>query len=283
MEITVVVRTKNAIRTIRKCIFHLQEQTVKPKEIIVVDSGSEDGTLEVAKELGCKIVWYNKNEAFNYSRAINIGVEQASSPYIALVSAHVYLIEKRTLEWMCQFLSDESNRVAVSTYMQINDFSPLKAYQDVAQLQVKQVSYDNFDGMAMSNSCSLFRHSDWLDYPFSEEIPRCEDQEWAFHYLKNEKRVALLIQSALGHYDNPRRTIKWEVWNYRTLHDYFSPHFNINAFMLLNYRKFLSSIVRRNRKMAKYHFFLANHLLSEILFPTKNLRPGYTKKGMRQK
>ena len=50
-DVTVIIPAFNAELTIRRTLESVLSQTLKPKEIIVVDDGSCDRTVEVAKNI----------------------------------------------------------------------------------------------------------------------------------------------------------------------------------------------------------------------------------------
>jgi poly-beta-1,6-N-acetyl-D-glucosamine synthase len=56
VPVTVIVPAYNESATISETIKSLQEQTLKPVEIIVVDDGSTDGTGQVARSLGVNVL-----------------------------------------------------------------------------------------------------------------------------------------------------------------------------------------------------------------------------------
>jgi glycosyltransferase involved in cell wall biosynthesis len=62
LQISVLIRTKNSAKTIRQVISRLGLAT--HDELIIVDSGSKDSTLKIAKEAGAKLVL--PNGPFNY-------------------------------------------------------------------------------------------------------------------------------------------------------------------------------------------------------------------------
>ena len=50
--VSVVIPTKDSIRTIERCLRSIREQTWPAVELVVIDNYSEDGTWEVAQEAG---------------------------------------------------------------------------------------------------------------------------------------------------------------------------------------------------------------------------------------
>ncbi len=97
--ISVVIPVKNAGSDFDLLLSTLREQQgIKEIEIIVVDSGSSDETLEIAKKYGAIIIEIAAEE-FSHSHARNIGAENASGNYIfftvqdALPPSRLFLYE----------------------------------------------------------------------------------------------------------------------------------------------------------------------------------------------
>lgn len=64
-------------------------------EIVLVDTGSTDNTIEVALKYCCKIIKSDWRDDFSYSR--NISIQNASLPYILIIDADERLIDGDTL------------------------------------------------------------------------------------------------------------------------------------------------------------------------------------------
>ncbi len=72
-KLSVLIATKNAEDTIERAINSIKDIAY---EIIVVDSGSTDKTLEIAKDLGAKIFfkeWINSGTQYNYMMSLASG------------------------------------------------------------------------------------------------------------------------------------------------------------------------------------------------------------------
>jgi len=97
--ISVVIPVKNAGSDFDLLLSILREQKgIKDIEIIVVDSGSSDKTMEIANKYGARIIEIAAEE-FSHSHARNIGAEHASNNYIfftvqdALPPSRLFLYE----------------------------------------------------------------------------------------------------------------------------------------------------------------------------------------------
>lgn len=82
--VSVVIPVKNEAKKIRDCIEGILSQTVKVKEIVVVDSGSTDGTLDILKEYDKVKVVEIPGSEFNHGLTRNLGVSHTSGEYVLL-------------------------------------------------------------------------------------------------------------------------------------------------------------------------------------------------------
>ncbi|WP_256002384.1 glycosyltransferase family 2 protein [Pedobacter deserti] len=76
MQISAVVITKNAEHTIGRCLESAREVA---DEVIVIDSGSTDRTVEIASSYRCKVI---STAWLGYGPTKNIGHKEAQSPFI---------------------------------------------------------------------------------------------------------------------------------------------------------------------------------------------------------
>ena len=83
-KVSIVIPAYNSEKYIKDCILSLQRQTYKNIEIIVVNDGSKDSTLEIlnelAKEYNNLIVLTQENHGIAYTR--NRGIEFATGEYL---------------------------------------------------------------------------------------------------------------------------------------------------------------------------------------------------------
>lgn len=96
-SLAVLVRARNEAQHLPKLIEGLAKQTVAASEIILVDSGSTDATVEIASSAGWKIIHLDPQD-FTFGKSLNTGFEHCTSEIVVIISAHVYPTRKDYLE-----------------------------------------------------------------------------------------------------------------------------------------------------------------------------------------
>lgn len=104
MEATVVIPALNEEEFIKDCLKSLRAQTVPPAEIIVVDNGSTDRTVEIAEKLADKVIIMPDVGIVTLRQA---GAEAARNPIIVSTDADT-THPKFWLERLLRHFSDES-------------------------------------------------------------------------------------------------------------------------------------------------------------------------------
>ena len=98
VETSIIIRTKNEERWLGVVLKKISQQTYKKFEVIIVDSGSTDQTLEIAGRFGVKI-FRIPPENFSYPYALNYGIERSSAgKYIVIISGHSVPVSETWLE-----------------------------------------------------------------------------------------------------------------------------------------------------------------------------------------
>jgi glycosyltransferase involved in cell wall biosynthesis len=80
-RLTVLIPTKNEIHNLRLCI---ESVRAIADEILVADSGSTDGTLELARRLGCRII---QRDLIDFSNFKNWAIPQATHHWVLILDA----------------------------------------------------------------------------------------------------------------------------------------------------------------------------------------------------
>jgi rhamnosyltransferase len=168
---SVIVRCKNEARTLGATLDALERQTTRA-EIIVIDSGSTDGSRELAAGR-CDRLLDMAPESFTYGRALNLGASVASAPIHFACSAHCYPRE----DWVERSLA-HYRREDVAGTNGIQTFADGTIVREVFY-QDSAHATSNAD-WGFSNHASSWRGSVWERFPFDERLDYAEDREWSW-------------------------------------------------------------------------------------------------------
>ena len=189
--ISIIVPVYNGERYIFKCLNSLLNQTLKEIEIIVVNDGSSDRTIEILRKLAkkdfrIKIINYKKNQGC--SKARNIGIRVAKGKYLSFIDSDDYIdkdyykvlyksIEKNEADLVvCGIKEIENNKllreVTVRDYKTLLDFA---CDENIFGFPVNKLYKKEI--IAQNNII------------FPEKISLSEDLVFNFRYLLKIKKV----------------------------------------------------------------------------------------------
>jgi GT2 family glycosyltransferase len=111
MKATVVIPTFNGRSLLSEALEHLAAQTVA-HDVVVVDNGSTDGTVELVSERFPEVRIVALDENLGFGRAINRGVELASTEVVVLVNNDVLCPPEFLSELLAPFADQQVDMVA---------------------------------------------------------------------------------------------------------------------------------------------------------------------------
>ena len=172
---TVIVRTKDSSATVERAFSSLRRQTV-PVELVVVDSGSRDDTLDVAARW-CDRVLEIPADRYTSGRALNLGSDAASGEFVFALSSHSVAPRDDWIERaLAHYRREDVAGVAGTTTKP--DGSPLHGIYYEGPADARKNPQWGF-----SNHASSWRKSVWEQQPFREDLLVTEDKEWAWRVI----------------------------------------------------------------------------------------------------
>ena len=97
-RISLIIPTLNAEKYIEKLFNIIDAQTVKPDEIIVIDSASDDRTVELCRKHENVMVIEIRREDFDHGGTRNQAVEASSGDIVLMLSQDVTPIHEDYIE-----------------------------------------------------------------------------------------------------------------------------------------------------------------------------------------
>jgi glycosyltransferase involved in cell wall biosynthesis len=247
MKISIVIRTFNEERFLKYLLSGLQKQTIKDIEVIVVDSGSTDQTVEIARGFGARIIEI-KPEEFSFGRSLNRGIEAASNELVVIASAHVFPVFPDWIESLTKPFEDPFIALTYGKQRGTSERFTKAGIPNTTKFSEKEIfnrwfpetSNPQQDHPFCNNANAAIRRILWLQQPYDETLTGLEDLAWAKGVLSQGYKIAYVAEAEIIHIHNesPRGVFnryKREAMAFKNL--YPEAHFNIYDFA----RMFLSN------------------------------------------
>ncbi|MFO0848052.1 MAG: glycosyltransferase [Gemmataceae bacterium] len=203
-SVTVLIRAKNEAALIGECLRGVAGQDYPgPVAVLVIDSGSTDRTVEIARSFPAVRVHQIPPAEFNYGKTLNDGIGMCDSEYVVPLSAHCVPTTDRWLAALTAPL-DRDPRVAGAYGRQVPwpdcgflEKAALAAAFGPADAVTNTPAGDLFDTV-FSNANACVRRERAVAVPF-QPLPWSEDRVWAHAMLTAGYRIAYAADAAVYH------------------------------------------------------------------------------------
>ncbi|MGH6945225.1 MAG: glycosyltransferase family 2 protein [Geminicoccaceae bacterium] len=193
---SIVVRCYNEERQIGRLLHGITAQTLEDIEIIVVDSGSTDRTIEIARQFPVRLL-HIEPERFSFGRSLNLGCEAARSELVIAVSAHCHPLYT---DWLATLLAPlEDPRVALSYGRQHGASTTRFSEHRVFASWFPSESDTNQPHPFCNNANAAIRRSIWRRFRYDETLTGLEDVAFAKALMAEGHRVAYAADAAIVH------------------------------------------------------------------------------------
>lgn len=165
-------------------------------ETILVDSGSTDGTLEIAKRHGCRIVHIKKAD-FTFGRSLNYGCEAARGDWLVFISAHCIPAHER---WLANLIAPlQDGRADYAYGRQVgHDVTRFSEHQIFAQYFGTCDKLPQADFFC-NNANSAISRALWAKHRFDEAVTGLEDMVLAKAIVREGGRVGYVADAPVIH------------------------------------------------------------------------------------
>ncbi len=160
ISLSVCLIVKNEEKMIEECLLSVKDIA---DEIILVDTGSTDKTLEIAKKFNCKIIeskWQN-----DFALARNISIDHATSTHILIIDADERLINPEliipTIEksnsdiggWLIKNISNASKDGGITNNTFVNDI--LRLFINNKKIRYKGIIHEQIINSIIDNGYKI--------------------------------------------------------------------------------------------------------------------------------
>jgi glycosyltransferase involved in cell wall biosynthesis len=216
-KVSVVIPTKNAGNDFEYVLNKLRSQKgLKELEIVVVDSGSTDDTIRIARKYGAKLHQI-KPEEFDHGKTRNFGAEKATGEFALFATQDDIPLSEYLIYKMVKVLQSNPKTAAVTCRQIPRSDGDLMACFQVWNhcqkfLDINEDKITSVEDMTaippiqkrklanLSDSCCCIRRDLFLQYRF--KINFAEDLELGIRLLDDGYKLAYLHSAAIIHSHN---------------------------------------------------------------------------------
>jgi rhamnosyltransferase len=229
MTCSVIIPTLNAENKIKELALSLNNQSIQPLEIIVIDSSSDDRTVAVASEMGCKTIVIERKD-FDHGGTRNAAARNSHGDILVFLTQDALPVNNALIEHLISPFSDHQIGAAFARQIANADANPpeqfarqfnypptpsIKSMDDLQTIGIKTFFF--------SNVCSAIKKSDFLAAGgFQDHMIMNEDMFLAAKLILEGKRISYCPDAIVRHSHN------------YTIPQYFKRYFDIGAAFNMN-------------------------------------------------
>ncbi len=199
LRVSIIIRALNEEKHLGRLLGAIARQGLRDPEVILVDSGSTDRTLTIARQHKAKIV-HIRPQDFTFGRSLNLGIRRASGDVIVLASAHVFPEHD---DWLAKLVAPFADTQVAMTYgkQRGTDESQFSENQHFRKWFPDHSNLQQPHGFA-NNANSAVRKKVWQAMPFDEELTGLEDLAWASWAHAEGYTIAYVAEAGVYHIHN---------------------------------------------------------------------------------
>lgn len=210
MDISIIIPTLNAEHEIEALLIALDRQSIQPNEILVVDSASEDKTIElVQKHKRVRLLEIDRQD-FNHGTTRDMALNESSGDFVCFLTQDAVPVSDDYLKRLVAPMVEDSNIALVSgrqlpkanarRFEQlVRDFN----YPDTPSVRSKgDLKKFGIKTFFASDTCSAYRRSAYLECGGFDHVNTNEDMLMAAKFIASGMKVAYEPRAEVYHSHN---------------------------------------------------------------------------------
>lgn len=196
-DVSIIIRTLNEELYLPELLSSVQEQQSSfSHEVILIDSGSTDNTLNIAKRFGCRILHISRAE-FSFGRSLNRACEAAHGTCFVFISGHCIPCNQHWLQNLVQPLAE-----GLVQYCYGRQVGGPQTYWSEGQIFAKYFPEESSipqQGFYCNNANSAISADTWNRFKFNEDLTGLEDMHLARRLVEEAGTVGYAADSSVLH------------------------------------------------------------------------------------
>lgn len=210
MDISIIIPTLNAEHEIEALLIALDRQSIQPNEILVVDSASEDKTIElVQKHKRVRLLEIDRQD-FNHGTTRDMALNESSGDFVCFLTQDAVPVSDDYLKRLVAPMVEDSNIALVSgrqlpkanarRFEQlVRDFN----YPDTPSVRSKgDLEKFGIKTFFASDTCSAYRRTAYLECGGFDHVNTNEDMLMAAKFIASGMKVAYEPRAEVYHSHN---------------------------------------------------------------------------------
>lgn len=199
VDISLVIRTYNEARWLPELLEAVANQDLGEftAETVIVDSGSTDGTLDIARRYGCRIVGIAKDQ-FTFGRSLNYGCDAAAGRWLVFISGHCIPVGRN---WLVPLVRPLADGICSYTYGRQQGRPGYTKYSE------EQLFHKYFPaasvipqaGFFCNNANAAMSKAAWQLHHFDEDLTGLEDMALAKKLYDAGHGIGYVAEASVHH------------------------------------------------------------------------------------
>lgn len=204
IDVSIIIPTKNEEKNIAQCLNAILNQQTKPPlsiEIIIIDSGSTDKTLQIIETFSSVNLIQIKPEDFGHGRTRNLGAQTAKGKYIVFLNADAIPVHDNWLQTLIEPFRKNPKLAGTFSRHVPNENCFLYMTRDLLT-SMPETTANKKQGMLFSTVSAAMPKEIWKQFPFDDEIIIAEDRDWAAKVSAKGLDILYQPESTVRHSHN---------------------------------------------------------------------------------
>ena len=208
--LSVIVPTLNAAEDIGVLLSRLLEQTIEPNEIIIIDSSSDDETVEIAKKFPKTRTQVIKRCDFNHGLTRHLAFTMTTGEYVCFLTQDAVPADSDYLRWLIEPL-ETNKKIALSYGRQLPKKDARRFEQLVREFNYpasahtrskKDLNEYGIKTYFASDVCSCYRRRSYFECGGFSKVNTNEDMLMAARLIGAGYEVAYASKACVLHSHN---------------------------------------------------------------------------------
>ncbi len=200
MLVSIIIRTLNEEKYLEELLRNVFNQKLAnfQLEVVLIDSGSNDKTIQIAESFNVRITNINKRD-FSFGRSLNEGCIFSKGEILVFISGHCIPVNNF---WLSELVKPLIEKKADYVYGRQQGRDTTKFSENQLFNQLFPPNKKTFNGEFCNNANAAITRESWSKFKFDENLTGLEDLDMGLKIIKNGGTVLYNPEASVFHIHN---------------------------------------------------------------------------------